>query len=631
MPRQTRRAAGQPPDNTADHPEKTALPVPSASSSPASFVTAAASPRNPQDATLTELSTPDGASTTDSGYRKAKSLPSELRQHCQIYLEEALPLISLSLLTNLETRDEAVGSYCPPVNQLAFLAGIAIHPDFTSRPKEPTWTHAAAESLEYLYSVLASIGPVNARFDEAFRFGSTSSSFSSRGRSPAGSSESDEDDGSLGDDFFGATESGGSAVVGGKYTASSIWRRAQDFFSVVGWAFNCSVLYPNRWLHYRPWLEFMFEAIEADLDERYRLDLAAADDDEEADRGGEDFPMLRRSMLARFIAQRGGRAGGGGLKWIMKALFADGDKSASSLFQEVWLKEHKGMSLKALNKRKRAAVNLDKGDYGGWLDDDSVFSSQGSEPPTPQKRRTNSDLGAGKTDLQALEASFVESVPFRHRLFSMLSFLACYLPSAPFELPDLYENFERGVRSLPLPIFSEMIDNTAGKLREDSHISLLQGILSLLMPSSALAPRKVDRARDDAGGTSPAILERCFLPNAANTITAEDNAKVSLLLEALMRIVIVDGTERFSPGLRDAVQSGVDARENKAKRKKTRGRPSGAPSEDPDAEARAVLELSGQRLLMLAEIAAVDGDDDDYEEENPGSDVEMESGGDDEG
>lgn len=166
------------------------------------------------------------------------------------------------------------------------------------------------------------------------------------------------------------------------------------------------------------------------------------------------------------------------------------------------------------------------------------------------------------------------------------------------------------MRSLPLPTFSEMIDNTAGNLREDSHISLLQGMLSLLMPSSALSPGKADKARDDVGGTSPTILERCFLPNAANTIVAEDNAKVSLLLEALMRVIIVDGTEPFSPGLKDAVRKGIDAREAKARRKKTRGRQI---LDDPDAEARAVLELSGQRLLLLAGIAGIHEEDSDVD------------------
>lgn len=161
-----------------------------------------------------------------------------------------------------------------------------------------------------------------------------------------------------------------------------------------------------------------------------------------------------------------------------------------------------------------------------------------------------------------------------------------------------------------------MVDNSGGKLREDSHISLLQGILSLLMPSSAVSPMKVDKIRGEQGGTSPAILERCFLPYAANTIVPEDNAKVSLLLEGLMRIIIMDGSESFSPNLLAVVQKGINAREAKAARKKTRGRPT-VTSDDPEAEARAVLELSGQRLLMLAEMAS--------SEDGQGEDVGMDS------
>ena len=243
------------------------------------------------------------------------------------------------------------------------------------------------------------MGPLNAKFEDAFRFSSGSRCF--RGATPRSeSTDSDWDD-----------DKHGHTPLAGKYGKDSIWARGQDFFGVVGWAFNCSVLYPNRWRYWKEWLGFMLDVLETDLDERHRLDKESGQEHE--------LPLLQKSILATYIAQRTGR-NAGGLKWITKAIFADGSTGAVSVFQEIWHREHKGVSKNVLNKRKRATVNIEKGDFGGWLDDDSVYSSQASEPPTPQKRRSNSG-NMGSEDFQALEPAYVESIPLRQRLFSLVS------------------------------------------------------------------------------------------------------------------------------------------------------------------------------------------------------------------
>jgi len=152
----------------------------------------------------------------------------------------------------------------------------------------------------------------------------------------------------------------------------------------------------------------MLDIIEKDLYERLRMDEETNDD---------KMPALRDSILASYITQRSGRTADA-IMWIMKALFADGSTSASSVFQEVWHREHKTKSGGA-NKRKRDQVNIDKGDYGGYFDDDSVHSSQASEPPTPQKKRVNGEA----IEEQSLAATYVETIAMRQRLFSLVSFL----------------------------------------------------------------------------------------------------------------------------------------------------------------------------------------------------------------
>jgi hypothetical protein len=576
----------------------TSSPLSSAESAE-SFLTADASPRNPGDVTVTDISSPDN-DEDEVDYRKARQLPPELKQHCQIYLEENLHLIALSLLSRLlssgaspSSSISSNGAFCPPPNQLALLNTILVHPDFTTRPREESWPNASAQSLDYLRSLLSSVGPVNGRFKEAFRFGSGLRW--SRGDSPQSDSGTDMLD-----------DSSDEAQLHGRYAQQSISRRGQDFFSVVGWAFNCSVLYPNRWEHWRQWLDFMLDVLEADLCERARLDeeahTRAADQNSQC-----EYPLLKDSMLAGYISQRSGRSSGG-LKWIMKAIFADGSKSSASLFQELWHNEHRGGSKKAIHKRKRE-INIEKGEFGGLLDDDdSVYSSQASEPPTPQKRRKPTT----KYEFQSLETAYVDSIPLRQRVFVLLSFLCHYLPDPPLDLPDLYETYELSVRSLPLSIFSAFISGTTSALRVDSQISTLQDMLSLFMPSSAVSPAKVNPERYGANGTSPAILERCFLPYAANTIAAEDNAKVSLLLEELVQLVWLNGTEPFTDKLHDVVMKGISARQAKVKKMPSKGRRNGG-GEDSDAEAKAVLDHSSKRLQLLVAMLGAESDDEDGE------------------
>ncbi|KAI0379567.1 hypothetical protein F5Y04DRAFT_271871 [Hypomontagnella monticulosa] len=597
------------PPTTLQHSSSTLSPL----SSPNSFATATESPRNlldVADITTTDISSPvpDPEDVENKSYSQAGQLPSDLKKHCQIYIEENLYLITLNLLNSMlsSSHDDPTRlNYCPAPSQLSLLCTAVVHPKFTTRPKEEGWSEVSAESLVYLRSLFSRLGPINGRFKEAFRF--ISSSRHGTPESQSGNELEFDDDDPLDPSY---------AQLKRRYHEDGLWRRGQDFFHIVGWAFNCSVLYPNRWRYWRNWLKFMLDVLEEDLAERHKLDEESGD---------KNFPMLRESILAGYIAQRSGRSTGG-LKVIMEAIFADGSVTASSRFQEIWQKEHKENPKSAAKKRKRETVNIEKGNFGGYLDDESVYSSQASEPPTPQKRRTSGNLG--DPDFQALEPTYVESIPLRQRIFSLLSYLCHYLPDPPLDLSDLYQRFETTVKPLPLPIFTAFVNTHTSALRLESKVSTLQGILLLLMPSAALSPAKVDCKWRETGGITAEILERCFLPYPANTIAVEDNAKVSVLLENLLQLLWCEIDQKFGKDFRAAVEKGIEAREAKVKKKKTsmRGRTS---AEDPDAEARAVLDMSGERLLTLLDLIkgeneaedtivvdAMDEDEDEDEEDN---------------
>lgn len=494
-----------------------------------------------------------------------------------MYLEEALPRQAIFLLDSLlSTRadDPQESAYCPPPSQIALLCSIIVHPDFTTRPKEPDWPQISLQALVYLRDLLAVLGPVNAGFKEAVLFGTGTTSDLDSDSHVLHNSSPDADERGL-------------VRLAPRHGNDSVWQRGRDFFSVVGWALNCSASYPERWQWWGKWLDFMLDLLDADLRERHRLDLEHEFD---------DLPFLRNSILASYITQRLTRTTDATM-WVVKALFADGSSPSTSVFQEIWHREHKSRSRHAANKRKHERINIDKGEYGGYLDDESIHSSQASEPPTPQKKGSKSAW-----EEEALEAAYIETIPSRQRLFSLVSYL-CYAlgDAAPIEFSNLYQKFEQRIKEQPLSLFSSYINHSTSTLRIDQQIEMLQGVLFLFMPPGALSPRKVDRVRFEQGGISPAILERCFLPYPANTIEVEDHVKMSLLLENLLMLVWQYGEEdeRFSDNLGEAVRKGIEARWEKVNKKKTRGR--GRAMNETELGARAALKASDARLGWLVD------------------------------
>lgn len=119
-----------------------------------------------------------------------------------------------------------------------------------------------------------------------------------------------------------------------------------------------------------------------------------------------------------------------------------------------------------------------------------------------------------------------------------------------------------------------------------------------MLPSNAPRP---DTVLNDDGKEriNQAVIEGCFLPFPANTSSVADNAKVSILVENVFRFFIGMCTVHHTPSLNEAIESGIKARESKAKGdKKKKGR--GVAAQE-DEEAWEFLESSGERLRTLGE------------------------------
>ncbi|KUI55586.1 hypothetical protein VP1G_02978 [Cytospora mali] len=538
--------------------------------------------------TVTEPSSPGDAGQDHAGkasYRDALDLPRELKLRCQIHLEEQYYVAALNLINSLlcdgisHTHAPTKPGLIPPPGQLGVLATLAIHPTHTSKLADSDTHDISTLSLSCLRNVLATVGPVNAHLREAFLFRGDSSPRRRKHNSPSlNVSEDDEDH-----------------ILGKMANRGSVWSRGQDFWKVLGWAFNCSALYPHRWRWWKPWLEYMLDVLEADYEERRQLDI-----EREGQKEKYEYQNLQESLLVSYVMPKNSRMSP--IKPIMSALFADGSPSSQAIYKEVFKKENK-IASKNNKKRKRGRVDLDNDVFGDYDDDESTG---GSEPPTPEHLRSLALVDDNSTALWTT-SSLAETIPLRLRLFVLLSNATCDVPDKCMtNLPDLYEKFTERIVQLPVPAFSKFIAVHDASLPLDSLIPVIRIMMPFLLPGSAPKPAAVDPEADARECISVRILEECYLPFAYRT--AENNAKLSLAIESLVRI---DDFVIWSPSLQKALERGVKARNEKAMPKK-----SGRGKEDGEQSAREILRASGSRLLAWVEILK----EDDQQQEENGSD-----------
>lgn len=247
------------------------------------------------------------------------------------------------------TRSKQPPALLPPPNQIAFLASLAIHPLYTNRPTEVSHRIIGSQAMQYLRGLLGSVGPVHANFRAAFDF----EPWRRQGRRalPAGVKDqiNEEDE-----------------AMGGRFAPSHIvFSKAESFWRLLGWAFNCSALHPERWKYWEVWLGFMADVLDADYRERERLDAGDG------------------SLLLRYVRDLDRSA----VKGIVRALFADGSAASLREFPELYDRETRART-DAGNKRKRTlSVNLDLANnrFGDYFDDDDGLSSQGSAPDSPSR------------------------------------------------------------------------------------------------------------------------------------------------------------------------------------------------------------------------------------------------------
>ena len=237
-----------------------------------------------------------------------------------------------------------------PTSQCLSLAGtLVVHPSQTTRAAPADANRAANDALRLLRQVNQIVGPVNADFATALAF-----SPSEKGRlrtwrntNKQKPSSGDFDDSGINTDIA---------------TRGSIWQCAEDFWHVVGWAFNCSAAWKKRWERWELWLDFMLDVLNGDFDERQRQAKVA--------RNGHDAQeLLKESLVLQYLLSCDTHTA---RRRVMRAIFANGTVKSMNEFKHVFrneTKERKSEETKFAD-RKAKKLNIDEGEFADYIDDE---------------------------------------------------------------------------------------------------------------------------------------------------------------------------------------------------------------------------------------------------------------------
>lgn len=395
--------------------------------------------------------------------------------------------------------------------------------------------------------------------------------------------------------------------------SSAVWSRAEDFWHAVGWAFNCSVLHPERWERWYLWLQFMCEVLEDDWNERKKQ----FEEQKHSEIPGtkqyqrKRQQALEQSLIFRYI--EGGSAGYGRNRRIMRAIFADGTSNSINEFREVFHKELKQLKRDQGNIKKReVGVNIDEEQYGDYLTKDED-DSEGEGPDTTtttdnttterRSKRTrrgtkSADPAANTVVKDAPTTTFAHgglsllggfsSLALRQRLLHLLSAVSADIPESFVRLDEIYHLFIENIRHLPLPIYQAFVSPSALPYFSDAaQTTLCEFLLFRLRESGA--------PESDEEFLSQNKLEQCFLPYAASTASVVDNTKMSIAIESLLTLLAGSDMLRVTPELQNTVQEGILERADQAQVEVRRNQ---ASRKAEDIEWCWLIE-SGERILFM--------------------------------
>jgi len=167
-------------------------------------------------------------------------------------------------------------------------------------------------------------------------------------------------------------------------TKQSLWQRAEDFWHIVGWAFNCSVMCQKRWERWRLWLDIMLELLEAEWSERKQL-YAESD-------GPKDDSIITASLIWKYIASQDPQSRACRRR-IFRAILSTGGSQSLKEFPEIWYGETAENKPEEESNDGPKTIDISNDDFGEYGRDEE---NEMDEMPSISNRTTSGRAAARK-------------------------------------------------------------------------------------------------------------------------------------------------------------------------------------------------------------------------------------------
>lgn len=230
----------------------------------------------------------------------------------------------------------------------------------------------ADAALRYLHCVQATIDePAYPAIRKAFTFPEERTRRRGPGQRSAAGSLSPEPGGDI------------ERIAGLAANAQSLWYRAEDFWHIVGWAFNCSVAHKTRWDRWKLWLGTMLDFLEADWD----VCVKQSNKDQPRQEA-----ILRESLLWHYIVGDAESTNRGMRRRIVKAILSVATPESRKEFPEVWDKETAEPRRQQDGHQKVGEVDFETGDVADY-DSDEEMQDAPEQTDADDESETSSILG----------------------------------------------------------------------------------------------------------------------------------------------------------------------------------------------------------------------------------------------
>jgi hypothetical protein len=310
----------------------------------------------------------------------------------------------LAASTSISTPAQPYLGFIVPPAYIALAASLVAYPKITTKTRSRDFKRGSDAALRYLRCIHATVdGPAYPAIRKAFSFPEENARRRAPAHRSAAASQSPEPGGDV------------ERIAGEAAIAESLWTRGEDFWHVVGWAFNCSISHKNRWARWRPWLGMMLDFLEADWDFCCKRSKEEDVDTESA---------LQESLLWHYVVGNASSANRGARRRIVKAILATASVESCKDYPEIWAKEAEGPPRKKTDEQQLGKVDFETGEMADYDSDEEMQDApdqSGEDSDSDENSSAGSDEGGIRNLHDAVQQlGGADAVDLRQRLIALV-------------------------------------------------------------------------------------------------------------------------------------------------------------------------------------------------------------------